>query len=119
VEGLYDFNNRWEFGMKLAVRRGQIRANRDSGQWFDSGLDLAIARARFHMTHKWDGLLEYRWVSNSELDDARSGALAGIYRHFGKRVKLGVGYNFTDYSDDLTNLDYDNGGWFVDVIGKW
>ncbi len=119
VEGLYNLNNRWEFGMKLAARRGQIRAGRDSGPWFNSGLDLAIARARYHMTHKWDGLLEYRWVSNSKLDDVRSGALAGIYRHFGKRVKFGLGYNFTDYSDDLTNLDYDNGGWFVDVIGKW
>jgi len=71
------------------------------------------------MTHKWDGLIEYRWVANSELDDARSGALIGAYRHLGKRLKFGAGYNFTDYSDDLTNLDYDNGGWFVDLIGKF
>ena len=119
VEGLYKQSSRWEFGLKLAIRRGQIRANRDSGQFFDSGLDLAVGRVRYHITHKWDGLVEYRYVANSELDDARSGALIGAYRHLGRRLKFGAGYNFTDYSDDLTNLDYNNGGWFVDLIGKW
>jgi len=119
LEALYNLNARWEFGLKLALRRGEIRLNRDSGPWFDSGLDLAVGRVRYHLNHKWDGLLEYRYVANSELNDERSGALVGLYRHVGKRLKLGAGYNFTDYSDDLGNLDYDNGGWFVDLIGKW
>jgi len=119
VESLYKLSSRWEFGLKLAIRRGEIRLNRDSGPWFDSGLDIAVGRARYHLNHKWDGLLEYRYVANSELDDARSGALIGAYRHIGKQLKFGAGYNFTDYSDDLTNLDYDNGGWFIDLIGKW
>ena len=119
VESLYNLSSRWEFGLKLAIRRGQIRLNRDSGPWFDSGLDIAVGRARYHFTHKWDGLVEYRYVANSELNDARSGALIGLYRHLGRQLKLGAGYNFTDYSDDLTNLDYNNGGWYVDLIGKW
>jgi len=119
VESLYKLSARWEFGLKLAVRRGQIRLNRDSGPWFDSGLDIGVGRVRYHLNHKWDGLLEYRYVANSELNDERSGALIGAYRHIGKQLKFGAGYNFTDYSDDLTNLDYDNGGWFIDLIGKW
>jgi hypothetical protein len=31
---------------------------------------------------------------------------------------VGVGYNFTDFSDDLTNLDYQNSGWFINTVGK-
>ena len=119
VESLYKLSARWEFGLKLAIRRGEIRINRDSGPWFDSGLDIAVGRARYHLNKKWDGLLEYRYVSNSELNDERSGALIGAYRHIGRQLKFGAGYNFTDYSDDLTNLDYNNGGWFIDLIGKW
>jgi hypothetical protein len=34
-------------------------------------------------------------------------------------VKLGVGYNFTDFSDDLGDLSYDERGWFVNLIGKF
>jgi hypothetical protein len=36
----------------------------------------------------------------------RSGALAAVYRYIGKNLKVGAGYNFTDFSDDLTDLSY-------------
>jgi hypothetical protein len=32
-------------------------------------------------------------------------------------VKLGVGYNFTDFSDDLTDLNFDDRGAFLNVTG--
>ncbi len=51
--------------------------------------------------------------------DSRSGILFAIYRHIDKRIKMGVGYNFTDFSDDLTDLDYDSQGVFINLIGKF
>jgi len=30
-----------------------------------------------------------------------------------------VGYNFANFSDDLTDLDYDAEGVFVNLIGKF
>ena len=50
--------------------------------------------------------------------DSRSGALVGLYRHLGNHLKVGVGYNFSDFSDDLTQLDYRHQGLFINVIGK-
>ena len=35
----------------------------------------------------------------------------------GEHLKLGVGYNFTDFSDDLTDLSYDHQGAFFNVVG--
>lgn len=33
---------------------------------------------------------------------------------------MGVGYNFTDYDDDLRNEDkWDAKGWFLKVSGKY
>ena len=119
VEVLFDANKRWEFGAKLALRRSRLRIDRDTGPWFENGVNLAVARARYHVNHKWDGLIEYRYLETVEFNDSRDGALIGLYRHLGGNLKLGAGYNFTDYSDDLTNLDYDGGGWYVDLIGKW
>lgn len=119
LEVLFDATKRWEFGAKLAIRRSRLRIDRDTGPWFENGANLAVARARYHVNHKWDGLIEYRYLETVEFDDSRGGALVGLYRHLGGNLKLGAGYNFTDYSDDLTNLDYDGGGWYVDLIGKW
>jgi hypothetical protein len=51
--------------------------------------------------------------------DSRSGALVGIYRHLGSHIKMGVGYNFSDFSDDLTQLDYTHQGMFLNLVGKY
>ena len=34
----------------------------------------------------------------------------------GKDLKVGAGYNFTDFSDDLTDLRYNHRGVFFNVI---
>ncbi len=41
----------------------------------------------------------------NEIDaqDARTGMLVGAYYHFSNILKLGGGYNFSDFSDDLTS----------------
>jgi hypothetical protein len=36
-----------------------------------------------------------------------------------EHAKLGVGYNFTNFSDDLTDLSYRSRGWFVNALGTF
>jgi hypothetical protein len=67
----------------------------------------------------WDALLEYRWLESETEDDEKHGALAALYRHVGQHMKIGAGYNFTDFNDDLTDNDYDSDGIFIDVVGKY
>ena len=57
------------------------------------------------------------WLS--ELQQTNYGVLAGVYRHIGDNLKIGVGYNFGKFSDDLTDLTLDDEGVFVNVIGKF
>jgi outer membrane protein OmpA-like peptidoglycan-associated protein len=118
VDANYDLTARWTVGGKIARRQGEIKQGRDSGVWFDSTTDLYIVRADWHIVKNWDFLIEGRLLDVSGSQDSRSGALVALHRHFGEHVKLGVGYNFTDFSDDLTNLDYNAKGWFVNLVGK-
>ena len=96
-----------------------MRIERDNGRWFSYGAKLGVVRGRYHLTKKWDALAEYRWLSDNRGDSTRHGALLGVYRHLGDHLKIGAGYNFTDFSDDLKDADYDNQGWFIDLIGKF
>ena len=75
-------------------------------------------RARYHVPKAWDALLEYRWLSVDEAKSDRQGFLFGIDRQLSDRLQLGVGYNFTDFADDLTYLDYDKQGWFLNIVGQ-
>jgi hypothetical protein len=102
------------------VRTGQLRPSRDdTAPWFGSTAHFWALRADARIVKEWDALVEVRQLSASEARDARLGALLGVYRHLGKNMKLGVGYNFTRYSDDLTDLDYNQNGLFVNMIAKF
>ena len=65
----------------------------------------------------WEGSVEGRALFMPDLNETRSGALVAIYRYLGKHFKVGVGYNFTDFSDDLTDLSYDHHGVFFNLLG--
>ncbi len=119
LEALYDLTRRWEVGGKLAWRRGETRLRRDGGPWFESGARLALIRGRYHFVKRWDGMVEYRWLQAEADDNLRQGALVGLYFHVNDNFRVGGGYNFTDYDDDLTRLDYKSRGWFIDFVGSF
>ena len=54
----------------------------------------------------------------ADLNEQRGGALVAVYRYFGKHFKVGAGYNFTDFSEDLTDLSFRSEGVFINMIGS-
>lgn len=119
VDGIYDLTPRWGLGGKLAYRLGQLKDNSAVGMpWFNSQAYLGILRLDWHLVKEWDALLEGRYLNAQEAQDAKYGALLGLYRHINDNLKLGLGYNFTDFSDDLTNLSYQNHGVFINLVAK-
>ena len=54
----------------------------------------------------------------SDLSERRTGVLTTISRYLGDHLKVGLGYNFTDFSDDLTDLNYNHQGVFLNLTGS-
>jgi hypothetical protein len=106
-------------GAKYAQRFGELRDTRVDGDWYSSRADLWVVRGDLHLVHEWDMLIEGRRLSVHEARDSRTGMLAAIYRHLNAHVKMGVGYNFTDFSDDLTDLSYRSRGPFVNILSTF
>ena len=119
MDVMYDLTPSWTVGGKVAYRYGQVAQDRENPEFFDSRAQLYVVRADWHFIHHWDALIEGRWLDLPDAQDSRSGVLIGIYRHLGNYIKVGVGYNFSDFSDDLTQLDYKHQGLFINVIGKF
>jgi flagellar motor protein MotB len=118
VDTLYDLTHRWSVGGKYAYRHGQLSMDRVDPEFFDSRAHLYVLRADWHFTHRWDALIEWRLLDLVDAEETRDGWLVGIYRHVGRNLKLGAGYNFSSFSDDLTDLDYKTQGLFINVVGK-
>jgi outer membrane protein OmpA-like peptidoglycan-associated protein len=119
VDAIYDLKPWLSIGGKYGFRKSQVKFGRTDGKWEDSDAHLLIGRLDWHFVHDWDALLEARYLSVEAADDSRTGYLAAIYRHFNNNIKAGVGFNFTDYSDDLTDQSYKSRGFFVNVISKF
>lgn len=119
VDSIYDVVPWLSVGFKYGLRVGELRDNLVGGDWYSSRADLFVFRADWHFVKEWDALAEIRDLREREAQDAKAGMLFALYRHVTKSVKLGAGYSFTRYSDDLTDLSFRSRGWFVNAVAKY
>jgi uncharacterized repeat protein (TIGR01451 family) len=119
LEGIYDLSRYFSFAGKAAYKVGQMRLGRTSGPWVSSDTILFAGRVNYQFIKNWDASLEYRFLEVMEAKDYKHGPVVSLYRHIGDHVMVGVGYNFTDFNDDLTDLSYKAGGWFVNFVATW
>jgi hypothetical protein len=113
----FDLTDRWSIGGKYAYRLGQVSLDRESRQFFDNRAHLYIVRTDLAFGQHWEGLLEGRMLDMTDLNEQRRGALVALYRQVGGNVKVGLGYNFTDFSEDLTDLSFKHEGAFFNIVG--
>ncbi len=114
----YDLNEQWTIGGKIGARFSESAADRASA-FTSNDATLGIINARWHVLKEWDALIEIRALDLQDAGTTEVGGLAAIYRHLGDNAKIGLGYNFTTFSDDLTDLTYDEKGVFVNLIAKF
>jgi len=119
VDAIYDLTEKLSIGGKYGYRSGEVALSRTSDDFIDSDAHLGVIRLDYHVIKKWDLLAEGRILSSNLSDSEKLGALVGVYRHVGDNAKIGLGYNFADFSDDLTDFSGDSGGVFVNLVGKF
>ena len=113
----YSLTPTWSLGGKYAHRIGEMSLTRDNPVFFDNTANLYVLRADFRFKKDWEGMIEGRLLDLPDSHDRRIGNLIVISRYLNKHLKMGVGYNFTDFSDDLTDLSYDHRGVFLSMTG--
>jgi hypothetical protein len=113
----YDLTERWTIGGKYAYRLGEASLERENPEFFDNSAHLVLVRADWRFLEGWESMVEARALELPDLGERRGGALVAVYRYVGRHFKVGVGYNFTDFSEDLTDLSYEHQGAFLNAIG--
>jgi len=117
IDVTYDITPNITIGGKYGYRLGQVSLDREDPQFYDNNASLYVIRGDYRFRKNWELLVEGRMLAMSDLNESRSGALAAVSRYLGDHLKIGIGYNFTDFSDDLTDLSYDHHGAFLNVTG--
>ncbi|MGY8803445.1 MAG: hypothetical protein ACKVK6_04330 [bacterium] len=119
MDASYDITRIWSVGGKYAYRSSQVSLDREDPKFFENDAHLYILRSDLRFFKHWESTVEGRILDLPDLNERKSGALVTVNRYFGDHFKVGVGYNFTDFSEDLTDLDYDDHGWFLNMVGSF
>jgi hypothetical protein len=81
---------------------------------------LSIHRLNFHIWKPIDLSIEYRVLWQKEAQDQKEGFVTEISWKMVKYLRFGVGYNFTDFSDnEFSDNNYSVHGWFVRLQSKY
>jgi flagellar motor protein MotB len=118
VDVTYDLTANLSIGGKYAYRLGQVSLDRNDPTFFDNNANLYVLRTDYQFRDNWELMGEVRLLDMPDLDESRGGALITLSRYLGDHMKVGLGYNFTDFSDDLTDLSFDHQGVFLNVTGS-
>jgi hypothetical protein len=117
TEVLYRLNPMWEIGGKYAYRTGELREGRNTGDWYENTRHFVAAQVRYQLLQSWELLVEHRLLRTVQDKNKRSGWLVGVDKQITPNFRLGAGYNFTDFSDDLRHSDYRFKGWYLNAVG--
>jgi hypothetical protein len=115
----YDLTPIFTIGGKYGFRIGETLDRTAGSTWQQSSAHLGVVRLDMHVVKNWDALVEARmlWTPHSQTSDF--GILAAVYRQLGDNFKIGLGYNFGHFSDDLSHIGVDEQGVFINAIGKF
>jgi hypothetical protein len=103
---------------KLAFKRQFLRL--DNLPEVESDTWLSLLRLNYHLTATFDASAEYRWLHNELTGQTKHGPLVELSYILLEHARLGVGYNFSSFSDDeLSDLNRDAGGFFFRLQGQY
>jgi hypothetical protein len=117
IDVSYDLTPGFAIGGKYAHRLAQVSLERENPEFFENNASLYVLRGDWRFREMWDLLVEGRMLDMPDLDERRNGALLSISRHVGDHVKIGIGYNFSEFSDDLTDFNFNHQGIFLNLTG--
>ena len=119
VDIIYDLVPKISLGAKYAFRKSEVAARSQLREFSASSAHLAIIRADWYVIHAWDITAEFRTLRGVDTKVTETDSLIAVYRHLGNNLKLGVGFQNGNLSDDITDIDYVGQGIFINLVAKF
>ena len=119
LDAIYDLFPKLSLGAKYAFRKSQVAERAQPQEFRASNAHLGIIRADWHVIHAWDITAEFRTLYGVQAKTTQTDSLIAVYRHLGNNLKLGIGYQNGNVSDNITDLTYAGQGIFINLVVKF
>ena len=118
IDAIYSLTKKLDIGGKWAYKKAEMKAAADEDEWFSATTSLYAVKLSYNFYKNWRIMGEYHWLVSKEDNEVREGLLAGLDYDIHKNLTIGIGYNFTKFSDDLRYDNYNASGIFINIVGK-
>ena len=115
AELIYDLTSKFQIADKFAYRIAEEKVT--GFDFVKTHTWLMIQRLSYKVDKNWLLTGEARMLGVEEAKDYKVGGLFEMARNIGDYAQLGLGYNFTEFTDDLTDLSYSTHGPFIRLTG--
>lgn len=119
LDAVYSLTKKLDIGGKWAYKKAEMKAANDEDEWFSAETTLYAVSMSYNFYKNWRISGEYHWLISDTDNEKKEGAMAGIDYDIHENLRIGIGYNFTDFSDDLRYDDYKADGIFINIVGKF
>lgn len=119
LDAVYSLTKKLDIGGKWAYKKAEMKAANDEDEWFSAETTLYAISMSYNFYKNWRISGEYHWLISDTDNEKKEGAMAGIDYDIHENLRIGIGYNFTDFSDDLRYDDYKAGGVYINIIGRF
>ncbi len=110
----------WRFQLAEKVAWKHVTTRLSGSPEATDDLVLWVNRLGYHLVDGFDAAVEYRLLHSALAGGTQHGALVELAYTIARHVRLGAGYNFTDFSDDLLDdPDRDHGGFYLRMTGMY
>lgn len=114
----YDLTEQLTVTGNLGYRLSEVAPRGSDVFTSDTGV-LTALRLDYEVLSMWDIMAEGRVLHTQETGTNELGAVVGVYRHLNDTISLGGGFEWGDVSSDATVIDYDNRGFFLNLVGRF
>lgn len=118
-DAIYSLTKKIDIGGKWAYKKAEMKAANDEDEWYNASTTMYAVSMSYNFYKNWRVSGEYHWLISDSDNERKEGVMAGIDYDVHKNLRIGIGYNFTDFSDDLRYDDYNASGIYINIIGRF
>ncbi|MFK4785496.1 hypothetical protein [Fusobacterium sp. MFO224] len=119
IDAVYSFTKKLDAGIKVAYKKSEMKAANDEDEWYDAETSLYAINASYNFYGDYRVSGEYHWLVSDNGSEVKEGVILGLDYDVDENLRVGLGYNFTKFSDDLRYDDYRAEGVFINIVGKF
>ncbi len=117
IDGIYSVNKKLDISGKYALKIAEMKAASDESEWYKSQTELYAVGFDYKFYKNWSFEFEHHWLMSKSDNQMKSGVIVTLNNMVNENLKVGGGYNFTDFSDNLKYENYNAQGFFLNITG--